>query len=230
VWLSAFTAGVNSLSSGGFSGFFKLGAHWIGSARLGTVQSGSDQANVRALRRNLSASETSYCRKTHKTLFLEEGVGLPHASDFRNVLVCPAFRNCSYTCRRGLCRAGPMQCAAFHLFPLSFISADCAVPSRADPIQCAPSFIVKPKPKPSTTIAWVYDSSFWGETCERQGCPSAVKASSGVTLVGIYAVTPRNCHGSNISIFKNNGFLWLCRRSTRLYDVAYFHIFQLIIL
>jgi hypothetical protein len=28
---------------------------------------------------------------------------------------------------------------AFHLLPLSFISADCAVPSRADPTQCAPS-------------------------------------------------------------------------------------------
>jgi hypothetical protein len=27
-----------------------------------------------------------------------------------------------------------MQCAAFHLFPLSFISVDFAVPSRSDPV------------------------------------------------------------------------------------------------
>jgi hypothetical protein len=37
---------------------FKLCAHWIGSARLGTAQPGSDQANVRPLLQNLSVPET----------------------------------------------------------------------------------------------------------------------------------------------------------------------------
>jgi hypothetical protein len=46
----------------------------------------------------------------------------------------------SYKDRNKLCRAGPMQCAAFRLFPLSFTSTDCVAPSRADPIQYAPSF------------------------------------------------------------------------------------------
>jgi len=35
-------------------------------------------------------------------------------------------------------RAEPMQCAGFHLFPLSFTSADCAVPSRADAMRWLP--------------------------------------------------------------------------------------------
>jgi hypothetical protein len=114
---------------------FTLSWACTGSDRPGTVQPDSDQVNVHALLRNLLASETSYCRKTHKTLRLEAGIGLPHALDLQNVLLCPVFRNCSNTCRRGLCWARPMQCSAFHLFPVSFIPAD-----YADPIQCAPSF------------------------------------------------------------------------------------------
>jgi hypothetical protein len=31
-------------------------------------------------------------------------------------------------------QAEPMQRTAFHLFPLSFISVDCAVPNRSDPV------------------------------------------------------------------------------------------------
>jgi hypothetical protein len=107
----------------------KLGAHWIGSALPGPARPGSVQANVRALLRFLSASETSYCRKTHKTL--------PRI--FGNVLLCPAFRNCSDTFRRGSV-AGRADAVHGLLFvSIEFISADCAIPSRAHPIQCAPS-------------------------------------------------------------------------------------------
>jgi hypothetical protein len=75
--------------------------------------------------------------KTHKSLRLEAGIGLPHCSDLWNVLLCPVFRNCSDTCRRGLRRAGPMQCAAFHLFPLFYLCGLCrSEPCRSDPV-CA---------------------------------------------------------------------------------------------
>jgi hypothetical protein len=77
--------------------------------------------------------------KTHKSLRLEAGIGPQHCSDLWNVLLCPVFRNCSDTCRRGLCRAGPGRCSArpsiyFHWVYLCGLCR--SEPWRSDPV-CA---------------------------------------------------------------------------------------------
>jgi hypothetical protein len=83
-------------------------------------------------------------QKTHKTFRLEADIGLPHALDLRNILLCPVFRNCSDTCRRGLCRADVVRGIPF-VSTESYLCGLCrSVPSRADPIQCAPS--LRPPP------------------------------------------------------------------------------------
>jgi hypothetical protein len=77
-----------------------------------------------------------------KTVRFEAVIYLPHSSDLRNVFALSTIPELFRYEPKGLCRAAPMQCACFYLFPLSFTSAYCAVPSRAYPIQCAPSLIL----------------------------------------------------------------------------------------
>jgi hypothetical protein len=101
---------------------FKLGVHWIGSARLGSGE------------RPRTASEAIAFRKQEawkQVRFYWPSARFGLSERFALSTIPELFRYLPKGSVPG--RAGPMQCAAFHLFPLSFISADCAVPIRADP-------------------------------------------------------------------------------------------------
>jgi hypothetical protein len=107
--------------------------NWIGSARHGSAWLGSGE-HPRTASEPIGI-KNQLLQNTHETLRLEAGTVLA----FRTLQTFGTFCSVKYSGTvpipaEGVC-AEPMQCAAFHSFPLSFISADCSVPNRTDPIR-----------------------------------------------------------------------------------------------
>jgi hypothetical protein len=89
----------------------KLGAHWIGSDRIGPAR-----FSPARIRRTSAHCFGTYRRQ--KPVTADKHIK-PFAwkqvlafRTLRNVLLCPVFRNCSDTCRRSLCRSEPCRSSA----------------------------------------------------------------------------------------------------------------------